>query len=174
MHLEAATFGHEKSSGTFLQDQTLAEKMPLLHIALKSSTGRIHFNLNLKWRKKFTCFWALWNPLQIVSQTTIHLLGQQGTAGVAMGFIQRVGTDFKAPSGSQTPGLCYSHLFTWTELLGYLQNCGRRVWRELPSPVIPLESLCLHCLGCPCPSALPPGCYFDVKHVFLCVDPLFP
>lgn len=53
-----------------------------------------------------------------------------GRAGAATGFIQRVGTDFKGPSSSQTPGLCYSHLFTWSELPGYLQNCGRRTWRE--------------------------------------------
>lgn len=42
----------KKSSGTFLKDQTLAEKMSLLHIPLKSSTGRIHLNVDLKWSKK--------------------------------------------------------------------------------------------------------------------------
>lgn len=104
--------------------------MPLLHIPLKSSRGRIHFNMNLRWRKKNTFLGHCGNPPNCVWFPNDPPPRAIGRAEAATGFIQRVGTDFKGPSSSQTPGLCYSHLFTWSELPGYLQNCGRRMWRE--------------------------------------------
>lgn len=86
-----------------MEDQALAEKMPLLHIPLKSSTGRIHFNVNLKWRKKIYIFLGIVETPQIVCGFPNHHPHPwaTGRAGAAAGFIQRVGTDFKGPSSRQ-------------------------------------------------------------------------
>lgn len=147
-----------------MEDQTLAEKMPFVIYCFKKQHRENSFQLESQTEKKKLHFLSAVEPPQIVCGFPNHHPPARATgrAGAATaGFIQRVGTDFKAPSGSQTPGLCYSHLFTWTELLGYLQNCGRERSQIL-------WSQCVHCLEC----SLPPGCYFYVTHVFffLCVS----
>jgi len=39
LRLEATTFGHERSTRMFLEDQMLAEKMSLLQTPLKAAQG---------------------------------------------------------------------------------------------------------------------------------------
>lgn len=101
-----------------------------------------------------------------------------GRAGAATGFIQRVGTDFKGPCSSQTPGLCSSHLLAWPELRDLCRTAEGECRGRAPHPAAPLESLSAYCSGCPCPSAFPSGGYFYITHVFflhfflfLCVWP---
>lgn len=89
-----------------------------------------------------------------------------GRAGAATGFIQRVGTDFKGPCSSQTPGLCSSHLLAWPELRDLCRTVEGECRGRAPHPAAPLESLSAHCSGCPGPSAFPPGGYFYITHVF--------
>lgn len=99
-----------------------------------------------------------------------HLLGQQGELGQ-----QRDSFRAREQTSKDLPAAKYQDFAIpiFSHGLNSRDICsGRSVEGELPNPVVPLGSL--HCLGCPCPSALPAGCYFYITHVwFFCVDQLF-
>lgn len=90
-----------------------------------------------------------------------------GSNGIHSESGNRLQRTFQQPE----PGLCYSHLFTRTELLGYLQNCGRSAEGELPNPVWYLWShfIALLCLPLSITTRV---LFLHNTHIF-CVDQLF-
>lgn len=102
-------------------------------------------------------FWALWQPpkLCVVSQTTIQLLGEQGRAGAHSKSGNRLQRTFRQPD---TRTLLFPS-FHMDNCRDILRECRGRAPKSCGTSGITQR---LHCLGCPCSSASPPGCYFYI------------
>lgn len=80
--------------------------------------------------------WAAWRKLCVINREprpSDVFSGRREKRGINRVNLKRMQTDFKGPFGNQMPGLCCSHLSSWSEPRWYLlllQKWGRRVRRS--------------------------------------------
>lgn len=105
----------------------------------------------------------------MVSQTIIHLFGQEGELGQQQDSFtewEQTSKDLPAARHQDFAIPIFSHGVNSRDICRTVEGeCGGRapklLWYLWNHSV-----QCVHCSGCPCPSALPSGCYFYITHVF--------
>lgn len=109
-------------------------------------------------------------PQIVCGFPTIHILGQQGEPGQQRdSFKEWEQTSKNLPAAKHQDFAIpiFSHGVNSRDICRTVE--GERGGRAPKSCATSGINQCVHCLGCPCPSALPSGCYFYITHIFFFV-----
>lgn len=111
-------------------------------------------------------------PQIVCGFPTIHILGQQGEPGQQRDSFkewEQTSKDLPAAKHQDFAIPIFSHGVNSRDICRTVQ--GERGGRAPKSCATSGINQCVHCLGCPCPSALPSGCYFYITHIFFLCGP---